>query len=70
MDPDATLEAISNLLRRSASDSEAGEELDIACQGLFDWLAKGGFAPDWSKYESASGYYQCRAVHHSRGERV
>lgn len=73
MDPNACLDRIANLLRRSAGHSaearEAGEDLDFACQDLFDWIAKGGFEPDWSRHESAASYYRCRAVHHRRGER-
>lgn len=40
MDPDACLERI------------ASDDLDDAmeaCQDLADWLARGGFAPNWSK---------------------
>ena len=70
MDPNATLERIANLLRQSASDSEAGLALDYACQDLFDWIAGGGFEPDWSRHESAAGYYRCRAVSHRKGIRV
>lgn len=70
MDPNACLERIARLLPQAADDLEAGEELDMACQELYDWLKRGGFDPDWSKHESATGYYRCRAVHHDRGERV
>lgn len=70
MDPNTCLERIADLLRRSAHDDDAGEALDVACQDLYDWLARGGFAPDWTRFPSAAGYYECRAVHHRRGERV
>lgn len=74
MDPNACLERIANLLRRSAGNTpanrEAGTDLDFACQDLFDWLDRGGFAPDWSKHPSAASYYDCRAVSHRAGERV
>jgi hypothetical protein len=70
MDPNATLAMIADLLRQSAHDDIAGYELDIACQDLYDWLTAGGFEPDWSRHETAAGYYRCRAVSHRRGVRV
>lgn len=70
MDPNATLSRIADLLRQSAYDGDAGLELDFACQDLFDWIARGGFEPEWDKHPSATGYYRCREVYHKRGERV
>lgn len=70
MDPNACLDRIADLLRASVDDPEAGEALDLACQDLYDWIARGGFEPDWSRHETAASYYRCRAVHHRRGERV
>jgi hypothetical protein len=70
MDPNSCLDRIADLLRRSASDALAGEDLDYACQDLWDWLHAGGFAPDWFRHESATNYYRCRAVTHDRGGRV
>lgn len=71
MDPNATLERIADLLRRSAGDEEAGTRLDEACQDLYDWLARGGFEPtNKDAFPSAWSYYECRAVSHRRGERV
>lgn len=70
MDPNAILDRIADLLRRSVHDDEAGIELDEACQDLYDWIARGGFEPDWDRHRagpngSAAGYYECRAVHHA-----
>lgn len=65
MDPNACLERIANALRHPGDS-----EVDWACQDLYDWIAKGGFEPDWSKHESAASYYRCRAVYHRRGERL
>lgn len=69
MDPNATAQRIADLLRNAPGDDAIGLELDLACQDLYDWLAKGGFAPTWPP-GSAQGYYACRAVVHRRGERV
>lgn len=62
MDPNATLQLISECLRHA-------ENPDWHCQDLYDWISRGGFEPDWSKHASAAEYYRCRAVHHRRGER-
>ena len=72
MDPDATLAVIAGLLRNGelGEGTNDGEDLDIACQDLYDWLHGQGFAPDWSQHDLATSYYLCRAVHHDRGERV
>jgi len=66
MDPDETLRLIDAFLARH----ETGDDVDIWCQDLFDWIARGGFAPSWEKYPLGTGYYRCREIHHKRGERV
>ena len=66
MDPDATLADIHWFV----TNGETGNEVDEWCQDLFDWIAKGGFEPDWSKAPLGTGYYECRAVHHRKGKRV
>jgi hypothetical protein len=70
MDPNSLLDRIASLLRQSAYDDLAGEDLDYACQSLWEWLDKGGFEPDWSRHASAASYYRTRAVTHDRGGRV
>ncbi|MGH9969240.1 MAG: hypothetical protein ACREBG_15765 [Pyrinomonadaceae bacterium] len=66
MDPNETLRQIHAFLARG----DEGDEVDFLCQDLFDWLARGGFAPDWTRFELGTGYYRCREVYHRRGERV
>lgn len=66
MDPNATLSFIDGFLKAR----EEGQQVDLWCQDLFDWLSKGGFDPNWEKYPLAEGYYRCREVYHLRGERV
>ena len=59
MDPNETLRVINGFLARH----ETGEDVDVWCQDLYDWLKKGGF-------ELGTSYYRCRKVHHDKGERV
>ena len=59
MDPNVTLQMIDEFLAKH----QTGEEVDEWCQNLFDWIKKGGFEPDWSKYELGTSYYKCRCVH-------
>lgn len=66
MDPTACLERINRLLRQSAYDEAAGNELDLACQDLYLWLKGGGFPPEWTAFPSATEYYKCREVYHNR----
>lgn len=61
MDPNATLAMIDSLLTQSITDVDAGYELNEVCEDLFDWLSRGGFAPQWEKYPLAAGFYRCRA---------
>lgn len=71
MDPNATLARIAALLRQSAHDDDAGEQLDVVCQDLYDWFTRGGFDPtNKCEHPSAWEYYKCREVQHRRGERV
>lgn len=78
MDPNETLKQINYELGLVSTfypidpniADDAGERLDLLCQDLFDWLDRGGFQPDWTAYPTAASYYECRAVHHKRGERV
>ena len=66
MDPNELLRMIDEAINKR----EHGNEVDIWCQDLFDWLAKGGFDPEWNKYPLGTSYFHCRAVYHKRGERV
>lgn len=66
MDPNATLREIDAFLARH----ETGDEVDIHCQNLFDWIQRGGFEPEWSRYPLGTSYYRCREIHHRQGERV
>lgn len=52
MDPLAALAALA-----SALDAEDyAEALHIAAD-LREWIARGGFAPEWSRYPSARAFY-------------
>jgi hypothetical protein len=66
MDPDATLSIIDTLLK----ERRGSDVIDYHCQDLYDWIAKGGFEPEWGRCELGTSYYNCRAVYHRRGERV
>lgn len=55
MDPNATLRMIEEALRDR--DYRLANQLKWS---LFQWLARGGFEPDWSKYPQASAYYHKR----------
>jgi len=66
MDPNATLKLIDDFL----TARRTGEQVDIWCQDLWDWLKKGGFEPNWAQYELGASYYRCRKVSHDQGERV
>jgi len=55
MDPNATLREIDSFLQ----DRRTGEEVDDWCGYLYEWLQKGGFAPDWEKYPTGTSYYNC-----------
>ena len=66
MDPNETLRQIHAFLARG----DEGDEVDILCQDLFDWLAREGFEPNWTKYELGASYYRCREVYLKRGERM
>lgn len=62
MDPEATLKRIDDFLRAG----ETGEEVDEWCESLMEWLARGGFEPDWEKYPLGASYYRCRAIQAAR----
>lgn len=56
MDPNATLKYIDEFIGNSAYDFKINETVE----DLLDWLRKGGFAPDWSKYPDAAAYVRAR----------
>ena len=66
MDPNATLRQIDEFLSRHRT----GDEVDLWCEILFDWLERGGFAPAWSAHPLGESYYRCREIHIRRGERI
>ena len=66
MDPNATLKAIDEFL----AAHRTGEYVDELCEALYDWLAAGGFQPDWSKHSLGTSYYECRKVAIQRGKRL
>jgi hypothetical protein len=75
MDPNACLRDLAEAYHASQrhfgteAGDEAGERLDDHCRDLWDWLERGGFAPDWSQVETVVwSYYECRAIGHRRGE--
>lgn len=77
MDPNACLLALAEAYHASQRlyGTEAGDDagllLDERCFDMFQWLDRGGFAPDWSAVEPVvRSYYECRAVAHRRGEGV
>jgi hypothetical protein len=56
MDPNACLSKIDDFLLRQ----EYGNEVDIWCEDLYDWLASGGFEPDWTQHNLGTSYYEIR----------
>ena len=58
MDPNATLREIHEFL----AAHETGDQVDIWCEHLYQWIKNGGFEPDWAKYELGTSYYRCRCV--------
>ena len=46
MDPNATLANIQRFL----TNHETGDDVDLWCEDLFDWIRRGGFEPDWSAH--------------------
>jgi hypothetical protein len=59
MDPNATLREIDQFLKAGRT----GDEVDQWCEALRQWIARGGFEPDWAKYELGASYYRCQADH-------
>jgi hypothetical protein len=60
MDPDETLKQIDELVRARQSvlwNSVAAEAADL-CVALNEWLEKGGFEPDWKKFEQGTAYFR------------
>jgi len=63
MDPNETLARIGKYLNPATRGRfYTGDDLDDDCAALFNWIERGGFEPDWSKYPLAASYYQCRVV--------
>lgn len=67
MDPNANLRDQEELLQEiDEYDDNPGhparhlaiDDLRAARAGLSDWLARGGFEPDWSKAPNAAKYYR------------
>lgn len=55
MDPNETLAQIKDYVRIIESDTYADHyatELAYEIADLFEWLAKGGFPPDWEKWNA------------------
>lgn len=63
MDPNANLEAQAELLRKIALLNPCTEkrrlqrELRTLRLALTEWLAKGGFEPDWANYPATNKYF-------------
>ena len=64
MDPNATLREIAYQLSRGMN---ADASIDDSVEHLRNWLANGGFAPDWSAEPLATSYYNTR-TRENRGE--
>jgi len=69
MDPNATLELIeeqlaSAKLARAQGDMAVWaaeiEDAREAREDLHEWLAKGGFEPEWTAYPAAAAFYSNR----------
>lgn len=56
MDPNETLRRIEALL--PALDDDDVDEAEGFCADLSEWLDKGGFAPEWTKYPEATKFYK------------
>ncbi len=63
MDPNANLAEQEQLLsdiQGADTDEERRDfaaELHVLRRDLREWLARGGFEPDWSKHPAAARYY-------------
>lgn len=53
MDPNVTLAAIADILRRNPSDRRIGEH----CRHLRQWVEQGGFSPEWTRHRDATSRY-------------
>lgn len=62
MDPNECLKMIDEFLRAR----ESGDEVDQWCRNLMEWLDKGGFEPDWDKYDLGTSYFKCRRIAEAR----
>jgi len=51
MDPNATLQRISDALRTGDTEEAKNAALD-----LIAWLGMGGFSPDWTEYPISQSY--------------
>jgi hypothetical protein len=52
MDPNATLRIINDARRPSSADARE------ALTSLYNWIARGGFHPDWSAYPLGTARFQ------------
>lgn len=60
MDPTATLRFIQDELDDIEGTNDESEEVDYLVDCLREWLAKGGFQPQWDAYPKATEYYNGR----------
>ena len=66
MDPNELLRRINEFIQ----NLNTGSVVDVWCEDLFDWIANGGFEPDWDEFESGTSYYKCRLISIKKGIRV
>lgn len=62
MDPNATLQAIEWELDEVEKTGKDSPVIDDLVRGLRDWLAKGGFRPDWDSYPRGAECFCTRRV--------
>lgn len=62
MDPNANLHEQDRILSQPTGayhDTESWHRLDELRHALYDWLKRGGFAPEWDRYPAVrSGFRQ------------
>jgi hypothetical protein len=62
MDPNATLRMIDEFIEARSTSNEVDESVE----NLREWLAKGGFEPDWKRYPLGTAYYHARMVQRAK----
>jgi len=75
MDPNAALMNIAYELSVSSPSGRrvfVSQEIDDTVDDLREWIAGGGFEPDWERHPLATSYYKARVatLEHSKTRRT